>query len=191
MKGRTVNIPLFEKDVLNTVQSLPRTPTEAGIIPVNFKRKLSYKNNHLLQYVSVPKIIKALKTLKELGNEYYQFIPETIDFKQTCKENDIDGFNFLFPKETNIEESVFPEKEQDTNENSCDPVVIEGDKEIDEDSNEKEEDEYIKNDSVKKWQFEYNKSTCFSHNYPEINYKEDNSDNTENGRARGNWKRRY
>ena len=30
---------------------------------------------------------------------------------------------------------------------------------------------------MKKWQIEYNKSTCFSNNYPEINYKEDNSSN--------------
>ena len=31
-------------------------------------------------------------------------------------------------------------------------------------------------DSVKKWQFEYNRSTCFSNNYPEMNYKEENED---------------
>ena len=30
---------------------------------------------------------------------------------------------------------------------------------------------------MKKWQFEYNKSTCFSDNYPEINFKEDNLKN--------------
>ena len=29
---------------------------------------------------------------------------------------------------------------------------------------------------MKKWQFDYNRSTCFSHNYPEINYKEDTSE---------------
>ena len=30
-------------------------------------------------------------------------------------------------------------------------------------------------DPVKKWQFEYNSSTCFAHNYPEIDYQEDMS----------------
>ena len=33
------------------------------------------------------------------------------------------------------------------------------------------------NDCIKRWQFDYNRSTCFSDNYPEINYKEINTDN--------------
>jgi hypothetical protein len=48
---------------------------------------------------------------------------------------------------------------------------------LNEDKEEQEEEEYIKKDAVKKWQFEYNKSTCFSHNYPEIDFKEDNLKN--------------
>ena len=35
----------------------------------------------------------------------------------------------------------------------------------------------LKKDPVKRWQINYNRSTCFSDNYPEINYKEDNSNN--------------
>ena len=31
----------------------------------------------------------------------------------------------------------------------------------------------MKKDSTRKWQFQYNSSTCFSDNYPEINYKDD------------------
>ena len=38
-----------------------------------------------------------------------------------------------------------------------------------------EDEKYEHLDSVKKWQFNYNRSTCFSDNYPEINYKEDKS----------------
>ena len=41
---------------------------------------------------------------------------------------------------------------------------------------EKEEEEYQRKDPVKKWQFEYNRSTCFSDDYPEISYKEDSGD---------------
>ena len=40
---RLVNVPVGPQDVLNTIESLPRTPAEAGIIPivpVNLKRKL-------------------------------------------------------------------------------------------------------------------------------------------------------
>ena len=72
MKDRTVNILIFETDVLNTIKSLPRTPSQAGIIPIN--RKLNYKTSHKVQYISVPKILKALNTLKKMGNRYYQFI---------------------------------------------------------------------------------------------------------------------
>lgn len=43
----------------------------------------------------------------------------------------------------------------------------------DTDEDEKEELEYITKDPVKKWQFDYNRSTCFSDNYPEINYKDE------------------
>ena len=44
-----------------------------------------------------------------------------------------------------------------------------------EDELERDEEEYQTLDPVKKWQFPYNKSTCFSDNYPGINYKEDTS----------------
>ena len=36
-KDRIVNIPIFDKDILNTIESFPRTPEEAGIIPVKLK----------------------------------------------------------------------------------------------------------------------------------------------------------
>ena len=34
-------------------------------------------------------------------------------------------------------------------------------------------EEYEKKDSIKKWQFAYNSSICFSNNNPEINYQDD------------------
>ena len=41
---RMVNIPIHNGDILNTIEKLPRTPTEAGIVPMkiiaNLKRKL-------------------------------------------------------------------------------------------------------------------------------------------------------
>ena len=163
MKDKTVNIPIFETDVLKTIESLPRTPSDAGIIPVNFKRKLMYKNSHMTQYISVPKIMKALNTLKELGNKYYQFVPQNVNFEDECCEHDLKGFRFIYPKdEITCEDSNVKEQINEL--------------ESDDEESEKEENEYQKHDSVKKWQFEYNKSTCFSNNYPEISYKEDHGD---------------
>ena len=48
-----------------TVGSFPRTPEEAGIIPIRLKRKIEYKNNHIEQYISTKKIFEALHTLKK------------------------------------------------------------------------------------------------------------------------------
>ena len=182
MKDKTVNIPIFETDIIKTVESLPRTPNEAGIIPVNLKRKLSYKNTHKTQYVSVPKLVKALETLKALGNRYYQFVPDYAQFKEKCKETDIDGFNFLFPEDCVVDDpdvQVSTEQSlQDSEESLTSAYAVDNeatDEEV-EDQDDIEEEEYVKKDSIKKWQFDYNKSTCFSDNYPEINYKEDNSD---------------
>ena len=303
MKDKTVNIPIFQTDILNTVDSLPRTPSAAGIIPINFKRKLNYKNSHMTQYISVPKILKALNTLKELGNPYYQFIPYTENFEDECRENDLEGFQFIYPEdevvediyETQTEDTIVEDiaKESGKDNEFIDEIVedvedgivktgsgminkdeisnefianmanntateneivdeidnsrikednndwelfandsnreIEIEKENIEENNtrnelideiekdnidakeitdpvpcgsinyldiveeisheskpededaefdrlEKEEEDYKRNDPVKKWQFEYNRSTCFSDNYPEISYKEDNGE---------------
>ena len=54
MKGvtdRIVNVPVHESDIIETVKSLPRTPTEAGIIPVKLKRKKDFKNTHQEEYI--------------------------------------------------------------------------------------------------------------------------------------------
>ena len=189
---KIVNIPIYESDVLKTVEALPRTPSEAGIIPIKLKRKIEYKNAHKIQYVSVEKVLKAIQTLKEQGHKYYQFIPEIENFKEKCKEKDVEGFKFLFPNEAkDIDETETPsgadtakqndsagltdssdtesdnEQEDIENENSQAELTDSSDIESDE-----EEHEYITKDPVRKYQFEYNQSTCFSNNYPEINYKD-------------------
>ena len=97
VKDRLVNVPVHENDVINTVNSLPRTPHEAGIIPVKLKRTVEYKNTHKEEYVSVPKIKAALKTLKTLGHKYYQFIDEleVDNYESRCKDLDKDQIEFL------------------------------------------------------------------------------------------------
>ena len=76
VKDRLVNVPIQENDVINTIRSLPRTMEEAGIVPVQLKRKKEYKNVHMTEYVSVPKVKQALRTLKSLRHKYYQFVNE-------------------------------------------------------------------------------------------------------------------
>ena len=95
---QTINIPVDESDVLQTIQSLPRTPTEAGIIPVKLKRKVAYKNAHKYEYVSVSKVVAALHTLMVLGHKYYHFVSDSVlEFKEKCRQSDAEGYDFLFP----------------------------------------------------------------------------------------------
>ena len=96
-------------------------------------------------------------------------------FKQKCQETDVDGFNFLFETEDN--ENDIPELTDD--EETEEPMKIDNQlntEEDEENGEDLEEQEYKTKDCVKKWQFDYNRSTCFSDNYPEIHYKEDTSE---------------
>ena len=139
------------------------------------------------------KVFKALQTLKKLGHKYYQFIPETLDFKEKCKISDQEGFNLLYPDEAdNLDEQTIvddltneasnEEKESQTESKKKDnfkdsnlqPELT--DDESDNDENDEEEHEYLTKDAVRKFQFDYNKSTCFSNNYPEISYKDERND---------------
>ena len=109
---------------------------------------MNYKQSHKTQYVSVPKILKALETLKKLGNKYYQFVPDYETFKHRCRETDTDGFNFLFHDE---------EEEKDGPDSCCktmgEPAIAETEKTDaaddkkddngnDSDNSEAEEEEY-------------------------------------------------
>ena len=60
-----------EQDVTNTLESLPRTPAEAGIIPVQLKRKVEYKNCHRDEYIDKNKLFKAIDTLITQGHPHY------------------------------------------------------------------------------------------------------------------------
>ena len=118
VKDRLVNVPVHESDVMNTVKLLPRTPQEAGIIPIKLKRKVEYKNTHKEEYVSVPKIKAALKTLKTLGHKYYQFLDELEidDYESRCKDLENDELEFLFgnlDSEDNNKVFILPIKEKD------------------------------------------------------------------------------
>jgi len=65
----------------------------------------------------------------------------------------------------NIDDEIFYSDESDEEEH-FEPKL---------DNSEVEEEQYEKKDAVKKWQFQYNRSTCFSNNYPEISYKGESS----------------
>ena len=187
-KDQIVNIPIFDKDIINTVESFPRTPEEAGIIPVKLKRKLEYKNNHIEQYISTKKIFEALNTLKSLGNKYYQFVSDMDNYKKKCQNMDPKGFDFIFRE---VEDEVLTEDKNEETEvfmfqDVEDEVLTENKNEETEvlSDSDKEEEECILKDSARKWQFQYNSSTCFSNDFPELDVDEKtNNDNTDESKT--------
>ena len=72
LTDKIVDVPITDEDINNTMALLPRTPKEAGLIGVAFKRKLEYKNTHKNQLVNPEKILRMLNLLKRSGNPYYK-----------------------------------------------------------------------------------------------------------------------
>ena len=69
MHDKVINVPVEEDSVINTLNLLPRTPEQAGLIEVTFKRKLEMKNSHIRgQLVNPDKLYKVLDNLKSAGN---------------------------------------------------------------------------------------------------------------------------
>ena len=194
---RMVNVPVGPQDVLNTIENLPRTPAEAGlipIIPINLKRKLEYKTTHLKQLVDIRKIYKYLEFLCEKGHPSYKFYDDWNVYQNRCKLEDPMRSKIIFPEEeseiidlkpylallaaeqhnnssTVIDEVIEKcQSERKEVESKEDEKEDEDDKEEDDDKEEeetKQEEEYIKNDVIRKFQYDYDKSTCMTNKFPE------------------------
>ena len=65
--GPAVNVPLKLDSV---IQTLPRLPDQSQLIPLKFKRKLSYKGHYMYEYVTPEKILTALTWLKANHPDY-------------------------------------------------------------------------------------------------------------------------
>ena len=60
---RLVNVPIAKDDIQKTLEKLPHTPSEAGIITVNLKRKLNMKTHHVQQLINTHKVFNCLEYL--------------------------------------------------------------------------------------------------------------------------------
>ena len=163
---RLVNVPVGPQDVINTIQSLPRTPAEAGIIPiipVNLKRKLEYKNTHLAQLVNTDKIYKYLDFLSKNGHPSYKFYDDFNTYEKRCQVEDPIGSKLFISEGDEIiddleEYLVKLQTMEDKGESNAVNRVSddEGDviiEEVEEQSvEEKEEEEYMKKEPIQKHQ---------------------------------------
>ena len=92
LKDKIINVPVPEGSALNTINSLPRTPNEAGLIGVEVKRKMEYKNPYLNgQLINLNKVYRAIDYLKRAGNPYYQFYDDYHVYEERCAKDDDDN----------------------------------------------------------------------------------------------------
>ena len=184
IKDRCVCVPIDDQTIHDTLNQLPRTPSEACIVPIKLKRKKEYKNVHLNEYVDVEKMHNALETLKKCGHPEYQFY-EPSDYNtyaERCKLSDPQGYKTLFEEDSEDEiENI--EKDKEINVDTIKATEIEGKIEVIEkikSTHEEEvtvdeleqlelrEEQYLKVDAVAKQQFEYNRNLALTNDFPEL-----------------------
>ena len=182
IKDPTVNVPIAPRDVVETLTKLPRTLANARQAVAQLERRLNYPGVHNQQLIDMQKVLKALQTFISMKNPHYQDILEDDRFKQRCFNTDPEGYRILFPEEE-IDLSVLEinsqkEVEIDLNDlelNSQEPKAEEHKSECEGNADD-EEAEYLEKDPIAKSQFNYNHSTCFGDNHPEIGVEENTSE---------------
>ena len=96
LKDRVVNVPISSDSVENTINCFPRLPNDAGIVqekaPVQLKRKSSFSNSHVEQFVRPQVMIQYLDKIIEAGNPHYQLVRVNREFSEglQCLENNPD-----------------------------------------------------------------------------------------------------
>jgi hypothetical protein len=158
-KKQMISVPVAPGTVLTTIQQLPRLPREAGVVEVKLKRKKIYDRCHKKEYIDPEKIIRVLGHLKNSGNPYYQFYDDFNTYEKRCKEQDKHGHQMIFGNDSHDIESNGDEEED---------LDIDKDGEPNSDDNAGDENNYITNDPIRKHQFDHNRNTCMTNNYPEM-----------------------
>ena len=72
LTGKVINVPITSETINQTLVQLPRTPTTAGLVSLDFKRMREMKTSHKKQLINQDKIFRMLKKLKESGSPYHQ-----------------------------------------------------------------------------------------------------------------------
>ena len=159
VKDKLINIPIGDNDVMNTLKSLPRTPSEAGIttIDVKLKRKKDYKNYVHHTTIDPQKLFQAMQYLKECGNPHYQFYSDPLTYKNRCEKEDPTGSQLLYINEDAVVDEILDEDNTDT---------------TDTNNEQQEEIEYKLNDPIRKFQIDYDQSVCATPRFPAAFYDE-------------------
>ena len=161
MKDQCIVIPLEKGDVYNTVESMPRLPSESGIIDIQWKRRVAMKNVHLQAKVDPDKLFRQLQFLKDCGNPHYQKTQTREEYEKRCLSKDPIGYNLIFGENEvsdKLHLNFIPE--------AVEPIYdLEEYQELIKEN--KEDQEYREKDVVRKHQLDYNETLCMVEKYPE------------------------
>ena len=86
IKGAVVNVPVQAGQVC---EALPRTPSEAGFLPLKLKRKVQYSGHVNFQYIRPNRVKEAFRWLKA-NNVLYSDIEGREEWEQRSAEEDQD-----------------------------------------------------------------------------------------------------
>ena len=124
--------------------------------------------------IDTNKIFKYLDYLCKMGHPSYKFYDDWNTYKKRCVINDPIGSKLIFPEAeaeiVDLEVYLSELKEKQ-------PVVINSKidiTDIDEkiiEQEEKEEADYVRLDPVRKFQYDYNKTSCMTNKFPEADYQ--------------------
>ena len=143
-KKQMISVPVAPETISKTLQQLPRLPSEAGLVEVGFKRKMEYNHSHKQELIDVNKIFKVLEFLRTSGNPYYQ---------------NFDNIATYTKRYTDANDQTFDQEDMEMD--NADEIAIKEDEDDDPD------DEIIK-DTIKKHQFDHNRNTAMTNNFPEM-----------------------
>ena len=172
MKDKQVNIPIASSKINDTLEKLPRTPQSAGLIGVQLKRKLEYKNSHKHQLINPEKLFLFIDKAKEMGNPYYRDVSTFESYRNVCRKLDKDGFNLVFGEDEDEFDTTEVEQDPQPDDNLTDEILLE---------------EYEKNDPVKKYQFHYDDSVVMTDKFPEISVAPGENETPRNVLFDENW----
>ena len=162
MKDKCIVIPLDKKDIQDTVDSLPRLPSESGIIDIQWKRRVGQKNAHLQAKVDPTRLFNALQFLKDCGNPHYTNTQTLEEYEARCQDEDPVGYNLMFGEKEQphtLQLNFIPDE-------SSEPMLGLA-KYLDLREEQNQEEQYQEHDAVRKFQIDYDENICMVERFPE------------------------
>ena len=170
LRDRVINVPVPSRNVKATIESLPRNPSDSGLIAVNWKRKKAFKNIHKQQLVDVNRVLDGLEYLVD-HNPLYKDSAIDKDFVQRCKLQDPEGHDFFLNPENkdqlnSSDDELFLNIDEAQIENAADANTTDDDEEDEIDEQDREYCDFAKTDPIRRFQFDYDESVALSSTCP-------------------------